>query len=192
MTDKNQVKIVKFIKGTLGGAFDQAITTIPGVNIVWGAIKGGVSAIRSERALDFIDYFQSNFEESDLSDEEFVDVLGNAFEEFLRQRDVHKRDLIKKILLAFKQSKNKRNFEAERMFQLLNLLSNNQINDLASLSSFGVFLPPSEEDFMAERIENFSFFKMIGLVNPKPVNKNPNYQLTQFGKDFALALKIKL
>lgn len=116
-------KLTQFIKGGLGGAFDAAVSSFPPTAVVWGAIKGGISATRTKRAEDFIICIEQNLTLEQFQDEQIIDGVSLSFEQFIKQRSEEKRKIIKEIFTDFTKSANKEGFELERLYRTTELIS---------------------------------------------------------------------
>jgi hypothetical protein len=134
----HQSKIEKIVKGALGGAIDSALSTTPALAIVWGAIKGGVNAIRKKRAEVFLNFAVSNINIEMFNNDQFVDGFSLTFEEYIKQRNEKKRKCIENIFLGFVDSKFDDNFEIERMYDLLNKINLSHAKLLKDIQSVGV------------------------------------------------------
>lgn len=119
----NSNTIIKFTKGAVGGAVDAWINTDPRLAVVWGAIKGGVNAVRTERAEEFVTIIQKNISLEQSNNPQIMDGVSIAFEEFVRQRNKEKRKLIENIFLGYVTEKDKEKIELERMYQIVNQIS---------------------------------------------------------------------
>lgn len=160
--------ITKFLSGAVGGAFDSAISSFPGVNIVWGALKGGVSNIRVKRAEEFIIFIQNEFNLDCFNDDYFVDGLAITFESFLKQRSDYKRKIIKNIFLGFSFNEDKEDFELERMYDIVNRISKKQIDLFTDLKNKNeIIISWKEFNEIKDYIENYDDYKyleFLGLV----------------------------
>ncbi len=130
MSKDNKNRIKKFVIGGTYGAVDEAISMVPGANIVWAFVKGGKEAISSvayARTEELLKFFEDNastlFNKELLQDEHFVTGLGITYEKFVRQRLQEKRKLYKQIFLNFAEQSNKEEFELERMYSVLESIS---------------------------------------------------------------------
>jgi hypothetical protein len=123
------------IKGAVGGAVDAVLSTNPAIAIAWGAIKGGVSAVREKRTAEFLVFVQDHCSLEQFKDEQFVDGLGLVFEAFMRERNAEKREAIKKVFNDFVSSTEKEAFEIERCFEVLKILSVSQVQALRLVGS---------------------------------------------------------
>ncbi|MDP2683735.1 MAG: hypothetical protein Q8P20_01635 [bacterium] len=159
-------KIQKFIRGSVGGAFDAVISSFPGVNIAWGAIKGGVAKVREKKAEEFILFLQNNTEIIDFNNEQFVDGLGLTFEQYLRQRDEQKRKIIQQIFLGFSNSKYMRNFELERMYDVLNKISFSHVHLLEKLKKNKfIRIDADQREIVEFDYDDIKYLEYLGLVN---------------------------
>lgn len=161
-------KIVKkFISGTVGGAFDAAMSSFPGIAIVWGAIKGGVASLKEERANEFILFIQNNILLENFRDEKFIDGLAITFENYLRQRVEFKRSVIKSVFLGFVNSNEKDNFELERYYDILNKINKKQVEILKLASKKDVVL--AKLDLLNEDYHNdyfdFKYLEFLGILS---------------------------
>lgn len=134
---KQQSKIEKIVKGALGGAIDNVLSTTPALAVVWGAIKGGVNALRKERAEVFLNFVVSNINIEMFSNAQFIDGFSLTFEEYLKQRNERKRKYIENIFLGFIESEFNNNFEIERMYDLLNKIDLLHVKLLKNIQSVG-------------------------------------------------------
>lgn len=158
-------KIAKFINGAIGGAFDSAMSSFPGVAIVWGAIKGGVGNIREKRAEKFIYFLQTNIDITYFKDEQFVDGLGITFEQYLKQRNEDKRVMIQRIFLGYITSDDKINFELERLYNLLNLLSNYHFYILKNIQNKKfIVVKNSEWNEIESNYDEIKYLQSLGLL----------------------------
>ena len=131
-------KIEEIAKGALGGAIDSALSTTPALAIVWGAIKGGVNALRKKRAEVFLNFAVNNVNIEMFNNEQFIDGFSLTFEEYLKQRNEKKRKCIENIFLGFIDSEFDDNFEIERMYDLLNKIDLSHVKLLKDIQSIGV------------------------------------------------------
>lgn len=131
-------KIEEIAKDALGGAIDSALSTTPALAIVWGAIKGGVNALRKKRAEVFLNFAVNNINIEMFNNEQFIDGFSLTFEEYLKQRNEKKRKCIEKIFLGFIKSEFNDNFEIERMYDLLNKIDLSHVKLLKEIQSIGV------------------------------------------------------
>lgn len=130
MIDKSKI----ILKGAVGGALDATLSSFPPTAILWGAIKGGVSSIRTERAQIFVNYIENNFEVEMFEDEHFLDGVAVAFEYYVKQRLENKRQYIKNVFDDFALSEEKEYFELERLLEVVNQISVSQIEALLAAS----------------------------------------------------------
>jgi hypothetical protein len=171
-------KIKKFIIGGTYGAVDEAISMIPGVNIVWAFVKSGKEALDSValvRTEELLGFFENNSEEllneHLLQNEQFITGLGLTYEKFLRQRIKLKRDLIKRAFLDFAKAENKEGFELERVYGVLETLSIGSIKFLGLLNTRAI--PPQQEVMERSPYKNSDEFwaGMPRLQKEHPVSR---------------------
>jgi hypothetical protein len=174
-------KLTKFLSGALGGAFDATMSSFPGIAIAWGALKGGVSNIRTKRAEDFILFIQNNFNLNYFNDENFIDGLAITFDSFLKQRNKNKREIIKNIFLGFSGSENKEEFEIERMYDIVYRISEKQIRLFIEIKKQKKIVILSQEygeiKNYNENYDEYKYLEFLGLV---AINQEKNIK-TMYG-----------
>lgn len=87
---------------------------------------GSLFDLQQEKVNEFIKYLKNNidiFTKEVISTKDFQEGFVITFENYLKQRNEKKRKIIHNIFLEFAQSKDKINFELERMYDILNKIS---------------------------------------------------------------------
>lgn len=108
---------------------DQIASSLPGLSIAWGlskALHGAGLELRKQRALEWVEMVRDNpdiFYKDFLESEDFQDAFVYSFEKYISERNNKKRELIKKIFLGYSDSKDRENFELERMINTLSIIS---------------------------------------------------------------------
>ncbi len=126
--DTNELRIInKIARGAMGGVIDSALSSTPGVAIVWSAVKGGVNAIRTNRAETFLLFAENHINIKMFDNPQFIDGFSITFEEFIKQRNEEKRRYIQSIFKGYIEYEFDDDFEMERMYDCLNKISNKHI-----------------------------------------------------------------
>ena len=118
---------------------DEVIAAIPGLGTAWrlaNAWLGAPITLRKERAMEYLMLIKDHpevFTQQILEDEVFQDGFLNLLEKYLRQRNEEKRNLLSKLLLTFGASNEKDEFDMEKIFSTIDLLS---IEELLVFSAF--------------------------------------------------------
>lgn len=87
---------------------------------------GSLFDLQQEKVNEFVEYLKNNidiFTKEVIRTKDFQEGFVITFENYLKQRNEKKRKVIRNIFLGFTQSKDKLNFELERMYDLLNKIS---------------------------------------------------------------------
>lgn len=172
-------KLTQFIKGGVGGAFDAAISSFPPTAIVWGAIKGGVNAIRTKRAEEFVVYVEQNLTVEQFQNEQIVDGVSLSFEAFVKQRNEEKRKIIREIFVDFTKSTDKESFELERLYRTTELISLDSIKFISFVYKevwpdiLTTFKSNNKRSKLSERLGDF--FEKAGNSS-QPHFYSQNYQ----------------
>jgi hypothetical protein len=108
---------------------DLLIKTSPEWLPAWLIVRGffGVFfSLQQEKINEFVQFIRDNpeaFTKKILATKEFQEGFLITFEQYLKQRGEKKRKIIQRIFLGFTITKDKENFELERMYTALNSLS---------------------------------------------------------------------
>lgn len=164
-----------FIKGGIYGVVDEAISMIPGPNLVWAFVKSGKASLESNsyvRTNELLAFFQENsevfFKESLLNDENFITGLGLTYESYLRQRSNLKRRIIQEVFKGFTQIDNKEDFEIERMYRTIELISLDSIKYLVFLTKEII---PNQNQAIASSPFNPKEFGEVRLETEHPISQ---------------------
>lgn len=189
MNDKDK----QIVKDSALAAADGLIG-LGGLNIPWSLCKAyfGVSMkIRQKKALEFVEMIRDNpsvFIESVVSDEKFQDGFVVGLEEYLKERNKTKREIMKRIFLGFATSGDKEWFELERLYNALGLLNQ---GSLAVLRGVDVRRQEFHQIYEGTTSKNENIYDLInaGILLSDyssrfgPI-KAPFVMVTNFGRKF--------
>lgn len=173
---------------------DQIASNLPGLNIAWGlskALYGAGLKLREQRALEWVEMVRDNpsvFTENILKDTAFQDGFVYALENFIKERGDNKRNMMKKVFLDYATSADRKNFELERFYNVLNLLSYDDIQVLRDVDI-------KKEDFhqvyegSKDKNENIYNLVNVGILMSDYSSRvgpiaAPFIKITKFGRDF--------
>ena len=132
------------LKGLVGALCQ----TNPVTAVLWGLFQEQETAKWRYRVDEFLTYVSDGrFVKDLLEDEQFQDGLALAFRAYVQQRNEKKRDLIKKVFMGFAEEENKEDFELERIFDVIEKISFDQMKMLKKVSKDGTLLLISNNIF---------------------------------------------
>lgn len=108
---------------------DSLIASQPEFMSAWilaRGLYGSLFDIKQEEINEFVEYIQNNkttFVKEVIETKEFRDGFILIFEAYIKQRNEKKRRILQSIFLDFTETQDKKNFELERLFDLLNKIS---------------------------------------------------------------------
>ncbi|MCX6807354.1 MAG: hypothetical protein NTZ80_00900 [Patescibacteria group bacterium] len=119
--------------GILTGAVGGILSCNPVSGFCWSIWKEGQDAKWKYRVEEFMDYVSKGLSADLLKDEQFQDGLAHLFKAFVQQRHKEKREYIKNIFTHFSYANDKANFELERLIDIVEKISINQVMILARI-----------------------------------------------------------
>ena len=129
---------------------------------------GSLFDLQQERVNDFVEYLKNNidvFTKKVVETKDFQEGFVITFENYLKQRNEIKRKLIQNIFLGFSQSKNKTNFELERMYDLLNKMSGVDFLVLNKIASKSLIFENDERNERDGYYNSALYLQSLGLLN---------------------------
>lgn len=132
--------------------------------------------IKKDRAKEFLEFMTENqqyFVSELINNECFVSGLSLTLQTVIEQYSEFKRLKIYNIFLGFATSKDKENFELEKMYHTLNLLS---LEDLKELQKYDEKTTPI--------LKNITSLISTGILYDPNLWGNSNFYYTSFGKKF--------
>lgn len=173
---------------------DQIVSNLPGLNVAWGlskALYGAGLKLREQRALEWVEMVRDNpsvFTENILKDTAFQDGFVYALENFIKERGGNKRNMMKKVFLDYATSTDREDFELERFYNVLNLLSHEDVQVLRDVDI-------EKEDFhqvyedSKDKNENIYNLVNVGILMSDYSSRvgpiaAPFIKITRFGRDF--------
>jgi hypothetical protein len=91
---------------------------------------------RQDRLLDWVEMVKNNtfiLTEGIIKDPQFQDGFVHSLEQYLKQRHEEKREIIKNIFLGYSESENKKEFELERMYDCVERIPLESLENLKKL-----------------------------------------------------------
>ena len=180
-------------------SLDAIISIIPGLNIAWGlskALYGAGLKLRQQRALEWVEMVRDNpssFTEIILKNEKFQDGFVYALERYIREKNEEKRKYMKSIFLGFANSAMSDNFELERMYHVLSILSP---EDLVVLRDIDVNKNDFHQVYEQTKEKNESIYNLVnaGILMSDYQSRvgpiaAPFIKATEFGKEFIKHLR---
>jgi hypothetical protein len=148
---------------------DNGLSNIVGYNF-FKTVFSNHQTIQKKRAEEFLKFIKENeqkFTVELINNECFVSGLALTLREIIKQYSEIKRVRIYSIFLGFVESEDKENFELEKMYHTLNLMS---LEDLESLKNFKeIEITDNIEegkDYKEYDISKISNLISLGLVSP--------------------------
>lgn len=186
-------------KQILKDSLDVVVSAIPGLNVAWGlskALYGAGLKLRQQRALEWVEMVRDNpsfFTELILRNEDFQDGFVYALERYIREKNEEKRKYMKSIFLGFVGSDTQNNFELERMYHVLSILSH---DDLVVLRDVDVNKPDFYQIYEQTKEKNENIYNLVnaGILMSDYQSRigpiaAPFVKATEFGKEFVKYLR---
>jgi|LakMenEpi03Aug12_release.lakeMendotaPanAssembly.Ray.scaffolds.fasta_scaffold247111_2 hypothetical protein len=126
---------------------DNGLSNIVGYNFL-KTVFSNHQTIQKKRAEEFLEFIKENeqkFTVELINNECFVSGLALTLREIIQQYSEIKRVKIYSIFLGFVESEDKENFELEKMYHTLNLMSLEDLHILNNYSGLGVFRLTQDE-----------------------------------------------
>lgn len=178
-------------------AIDSVNILYPGIKIAWvlcKALFGSALKLREKRVLEWAEMIKNNssvFINIDKHDENFQDGFIFALEKFIIERNENKRKTMKKIFLEFSVCQNKINFPLEKLFYVLNQLSERDTYVLRDVdpdrqdNNYQIYSDERDIDSIYSLIQCGILFQDHTARFIGEVGKNsPFVKMTNFGKEF--------
>ncbi|MAZ67630.1 hypothetical protein CL652_02575 [bacterium] len=120
---------------------DALVSTYPPLAIAWGlskALFGAGLRLREDRAREWVEMVRDNpdaFTEQLLQTESFQDAFVTSLEKYIKERNVQKRVIIRKVFLGFAISQDHNEFELERYLETISDISLGSVEYLRFLDN---------------------------------------------------------
>lgn len=152
-------------------AIDTLIVQRPDLIPVWIMIKGYFGTLldlQQERVNEFVEYIRNNekvFAKEIVNTKDFRDGFVITFGEYVKQRNEEKRKVMQQIFLGFTGTKDKVNFELERMYDLLNKLSHFHLHLLKKIDDKEwLRVDADKRDIVEYDYSELKYLEYLGLV----------------------------
>jgi hypothetical protein len=177
---------------------DAAVSKIPGLDIAWGlskALLGAGLKLRQQRALEWVEMVQQNpnvFLADLYVQEEFQDGFVFALEKYIAERSEKKRKYYRQIFLHFSKSEKRQDFELEKFYRTIQLLTP---EDILVLPYVDAHTPNSYQPFDDARyLENVYNLINAGIIYLDPSTRwdslgSPYVYTSNFGRRFIKYLR---
>lgn len=152
--------------------------------------------LRQQRALEWVEMVRDNpsfFTELILRNEDFQDGFVYALERYIREKNEEKRKYMRSIFLGFVGSDTQNNFELERMYHVLSILSH---DDLVVLRDVDVNKPDFYQIYEQTKEKNENIYNLVnaGILMSDYQSRigpiaAPFVKATEFGKEFVKYLR---
>lgn len=148
---------------------------------------------KEERFLEFIEYIKTNeqvFTIELIKNECFISGLSLTVNNVIEQYSKQKRFKIYRIFKEFVIEQNKEEFELEKMYFMLNLLSLNDLEFLDKIDEYErehekITTSPEMQIEKPEVINSITSLQSLGILFSIPALNGTNiYQITNFGQKF--------
>jgi len=191
---KNKEKNKQIMKDSV----DAILSGITGVSVAWGICKAFFGAglkLRQNRVIEWAEMIKNNpgiFVNEVTETEEFQDGFVYILEKYIRERNDRKRKHIQSVFMNFTTSKNKIDFELEKLMYTLSQITEQDIECLKyvsvkSISSYQIF---DDQKFLS------NIYNLINLgilyVDPTPrvgPIESPFVYTSNFGRRFIQYIK---
>lgn len=186
--DKQIIKDVSLV------AADEIVSSIPGLNLPWKlskALFGAGMKIRQQKVLEWVEMVRDNpsiFTKEILESRQFQDGFVYALERYIRERNESKRKIMKNIFLGFVGINSEDNFELERMYHVLSILS---IDDLLVLKNVDITRDELHQIYEETKEKNENIYNLIstGILISDYSSRigpiaAPFVKITKLGKEF--------
>jgi len=183
-------------------AIDMLVAQRPEFIPCWILVKGFYGAlfdIKQEEINDFVSFIRENneiFTREILKTKGFRDGFVITFEEYLKQRNKNKRKIIQNIFLGFAKNSAKECFELERMYDLLNKISEYQMNLMNKVKKEKqITIKSNLRDAIENDYEYLKYLEYLGILSCKKksyVETNVSYEDEEADSDFYETEKFSL
>ncbi len=147
--------------------------------------------IRQQKVLEWVEMVRDNpsiFTKEILESRQFQDGFVYALERYIRERNESKRKIMKNIFLGFVGVNSEDNFELERMYHVLSILS---IDDLLVLKNVDITRDEFHQIYEETKEKNENIYNLIstGILISDYSSRigpiaAPFVKITKFGKEF--------
>ena len=157
-----------FVLPMVGAFVSQFPEFLPHWTLVQGFF-GSLFDLQQDKINDFVEFIKNNkttFSKEVIDTQDFKDGFLITFQEYIKQRNEQKRKYIQNIFLGFALSNNKINFEMERMYDLLNKLSEYQFFVLSRFNgNKKLKINFEERDDEESDYDDIRYLQSLGLLN---------------------------
>lgn len=165
LKETKKIVIKNFLLPTINTFVTQYPEFIPHWLLVQGFF-GSLFDLQQERINIFIEYIKKNketFTKEVVENLDFKDGFVITFQEYIKQRNENKRKIMQEIFLGFTKFKNKPNFQLERMYDILNKLSDYHIYLIKRLEKEDTIVIKGAER-EASAYEDLKYLEYMGIV----------------------------
>lgn len=153
-------------------AIDILVASHPEFIPAWILAKGFYGSLfdaKQDEINEFVSFIANNssvFVEEIVNTKDFRDGFIVVFEEYIKQRNEEKRKIIQSIFLGFTLSDDKKNFELERFFDLLNKISSFQFVLIKNIKlEKQRVINSNEQDAMEFEYPNLKYLEYLGILH---------------------------
>jgi len=153
-------------------AIDMLVAIKPEFIPCWILVKGFYGAlfdIKQEEINNFVSFIRENneiFTREILKTKDFRDGFVITFEEYLKQRNENKRKIIQNIFLGFTKNNVKECFELERMYDLLNKISEYQMSLINKVKKEKqIIIKSNMRDVTKNNYEYLKYLEYLGILS---------------------------
>lgn len=137
--------------------------------IIVRGFYGSIFDIQQEKINEFVNYLMNNpekFSKNIIMTKPFQEGFVITFEEYIKQRNEDKRKIIQEIFFGFTDAKYKKNFELERMYDLLNKISPFQFHVLRRIIKMKqIVIKDYERNVVENDYDDIKYLEYLGIVN---------------------------
>lgn len=191
-----QDKDSQLIKDATLVTVDYVVSLVPGLPLSWALFKSlcGVGIkLREKKILEFVENIKEHpevFTKQILESEEFQDCFVFALQKYVIERKKEKRKIMRDIFLGFAEDDNKREYELERFYHVLNVLNKSDINVLGDNRLLGNHDYIQINDKSSQRAESIHFLISLGVlftdsgarIAGESLVLSPYVKLSEFGR----------